>query len=110
MFQLFLILQNFVKPQSLITVHFEFVVCGDMNPGPAKITQRGTWEMKCGLVRKLVKDCNLEINFKKIIKKIEGRVLQDVKEWNFLVMFKFNGKSKFDTVVTIQMLREPLAQ
>ena len=44
------------------------------------------------------------------MKKIEGRVLQDVKEWNFLVMFKFNGKSKFDTVVTIQMLREPLAQ
>ena len=66
--------------------------------------------MKCGLVRKLVKDCNLEINLKKKIKKIEGRVLQDVKEWNFLCMFKFNGKSKFDTVVTIQMLREPLAQ
>ena len=66
--------------------------------------------MKCGLVRKLVKDCNLEINLKKIIKKIEGRVLQDVKEWNFLEMFKFNGKSKFDTIVTIQMLREPLAQ
>ena len=27
------------------------------------------------------------------------RALQDVKAWNFFVLFKFNGK--FDTVVTI---------
>ena len=53
-FQLFLILQDFVPTQSLITVHL--ILSGDMNPSPAKVTQHGTWEIKCGLVKKLVKE------------------------------------------------------
>ena len=61
-FQLFLILQDFV-PQSLITVHL--ILSGDMNPSPAKVIQHGTWEMKCGLVKKLVKECSLKLMFLK---------------------------------------------
>ena len=62
-FQLFLILQDFVKTQSLITVHL--ILSGDVNPSPAKVTQHGTWEMKCGLVKKLVMMCSLKLFFLK---------------------------------------------
>ena len=61
MFHLFLNLQDFVKTQSLITMYL--IACGDMYPSPAKIIQRGTWEMKWGLVRKLVKEFSLKIIF-----------------------------------------------
>ena len=66
-----------------------------MYPSPAKIIQRGTWEMKCGLVRKLVKEFSLKIIFLKKLKRKRA-------VWNFVVLFIFNGK--FDTFVTIQML------
>ena len=62
-FQLFLNLQDFAKTQSLITMYL--IVSGDMYPSPAKIIQRGTWEMTCGLVGKLVKEFSLEIIFLK---------------------------------------------
>ena len=34
-------------------------------PKPCKVTQHGTWEMKCGLVKKLVKECSLKLMFLK---------------------------------------------
>ena len=39
-FQAFLSFQVFVKTKSLITMNF--ILCGNMNPSPAKITPRGT--------------------------------------------------------------------
>ena len=39
-FQPFPSFQVFVKTKSLITMHF--ILCGNMNPSPAKITSRGT--------------------------------------------------------------------
>ena len=60
-FQLFLVLRDFVTTQSLITMYL--ILSGDMNPSPAKVTQHGTWIMKCGLVKKLVKECSLKLIF-----------------------------------------------
>ena len=45
-FQPFLSFQVFVKTKSLIAMHF--ILCGNINPCPAKITPRGTWKTNCG--------------------------------------------------------------